>query len=65
MEKITIKKQGTNIEIEINRGTTAKTILDGMAMYIKTISKMTNIPVLQVIEDFKTAMTRSEEEPKE
>lgn len=58
MEKIIIKKQGTNIEIEISKGTTARTILDGMGMYINAIANMTGVPVLQVVEDLKTALSK-------
>ena len=58
MEKILIKKQGNNLEIEISKSTTARTILDGMMLYVDTISKMTNINVQQVVDDLKSAILK-------
>ena len=58
MEKINIKKQGEHLEIEISRSTTARTILDGMLLYVDTISKMTGITVQQVVDDLKSAVLK-------
>lgn len=58
MEKINIKKQGERLEIEISRSTTARTILDGMLLYVDAISKMTGISVQQVVEDLKSAVLK-------
>ena len=64
MEKITIKRQGSNIEMEISKSTTAYTILDGMVIYINSISQMTGVPIKQVLEDLTKRMLKDLEEDK-
>jgi hypothetical protein len=57
MGRITIRtNRKKQLEIIIDKDTTAREILDGMQLYLETIGRMTGIEPMAVLEDLKSAM---------